>query len=155
MLSLKARLRRETRDFLCNIQLPHPHAITLSHKMVYHGPSGPVRNNPDYCRKNLRYFFHMRAQEVGLTTGDEIRRIAVLETDASGRFHYHLIVALPTFRLRMNIVGNLWLTWPQTHWGYDTFHAEPITDLPGYILYITKREYGGAECGIDWFNTRL
>ena len=85
----------------------------------------------------------------------DFKLIASLEQDANGRFHYHLLIDLPTFRHKVRFAGNLWFTWPRTQWGYKEFKVKPVTDVVGWIRYLTKKENGGIGCGIDWENTRF
>jgi len=148
------------REYLDKAEFSNPYAITLTFKKVFDGPNGKIWITPELCRQNLRHYINVRQREV--FRRGELRRgtayfkmVAVLERDTSGRFHYHLLMDLPGFRDRARFAANIWFTWPLTDWGYKQVDVKPVTNLPGWVRYITKNESGEMECGLDLFNTRL
>jgi hypothetical protein len=136
----------------------HPTAVTLTQKRSVTTPTGLFRGTPEMYSQNLRHFLNC-LERVLLTRSERrgrkhLRVLAALETDQSGRPHYHLMIERPAGCTAMRFFELITSNWRKTVWGAREVDVRPA-ETSGWIDYIAKREFVSDEPAIDWHISRF
>ncbi len=154
----RREFRRALQEFVNFESWLFPMGVTLTHRLAVTAFFGVAKGTPEIYRQNLRHFLNC-LERIFLTRserrrGKHLRVFASLESDQSGRKHYHLMIEKPENadeeRFRNIITGE----WQKTHWGHREVDVRPV-ETSEWIAYLSKCELGTSEPAIDWENSRL
>lgn len=132
-----------------------PVAVTLTFRMGISTLNGIQYGTDERYSQNLKHALNVMNRKLFgrrfREHGRRLKVIPVLETDQSGRRHYHLALDLvdridiDSFR---KIIAS---TWGRTDWGYHEIDVQPADS--GWIAYIMKgRGKPDVMSAVDWDN---
>jgi hypothetical protein len=87
--------------------------------------------------------------------GKRLKLVAVLETSADGRLHYHCIIERPAFCSFERFAAIVREQWSRTDFGYHQTYIKDQADT-GWTDYMLKqRQKSSLLDSIDWDNCHL
>jgi len=151
-------LRKALKELVDFESWQDPFAVTLTHKLAVPATGGCYRGTPEIYSQNLRHFLNcierVLIPRAARKRKVHLRTVAALETDQSGRPHYHLMIEKPHHcdeeRFRAIITG----AWRSSDWGYREIDIQAATSA-GWIDYLSKREFVSDVYSIDWHNSHI
>ncbi len=136
-------------------QFQNPAAVTLTMKKRV------GRRNADHmvASENFRHFMNRLNHKIlGSATklhGRRLKTVAVIESNADGRLHYHAMIDRPdycSFETFKEAVSEQWL---RTDFGYRQIDIQDAADI-GWTDYMIKlRQKISLLEAIDWTNCQL
>lgn len=130
-----------------------PLAVTLTMKFRANGQP----NDRTRASINCHHFLNrVNARLFGSAAkryGRKLDVFSVLEENAEGRLHFHMIVDCPADRHIADVSFAIREEWPRTDFGYRHIEIKSITD-DGWLSYMLKRRQKGGNFldSIDWAN---
>ena len=136
-------------------QFQSPAAVTLTMKKRV----GCRNADPIVASENFRYFLnrinHILIGSRAKRYGARLQTVAVIESNADGRLHYHAIIDRPyhcSFERFRSVITDQWL---RTSFGYRQVDIQDAADA-GWIDYMLKpRQKASLLDAIDWNNCHL
>ena len=146
-------LRLATEKFVNFSAWNDPFALTLTHKRACR-LNGLLcyASVETYCSNLKHYMRIVEGRVYGRRGPQRLKRFPVLEPDAQGRVHYHLLIETPCHLSRPEFILILGESWRKTHWGHQHIDVRPAVS-EGWVHYLTKSHSAGTN--IDWENTYL
>jgi hypothetical protein len=132
-----------------------PLAITLTLKRALQADGGWVTGNEHHYSGALKHALNVVNHRCfgprWRSKGHRVKAIAVLETNASGRCHYHLAVDCPAHKTGAWFLDAMKGAWKSTDWGHNEMDFQ-VADQ-GWLRYMAKsRSKGDLADAIDWDN---
>lgn len=144
------QVRAALLDFFDIRKFKNPVAVTLTMKQRVDG------QNLDsiLASENLRHFCsRLNAKVLGSAAkrhGKKLQILAVLETSADGRLHYHLLIDRPERYDPASFGALVTQQWGRTRFGYFEVDIQHTAD-EGWLRYILKlRQKHRIADSIDW-----
>jgi hypothetical protein len=149
------QIRAELQELFDPSRFDFPAAVSLTMKKRVGGRSIDMIVASD----NFRHFRNRLNNKVlgskAKRHGGKLKMVAVLESNADGRLHYHAMIDRPYYcsfdRLKDNIIDQ----WQKTSFGYRQIDVQNAADA-GWVDYIIKPQ---QKCSllesIDWNNCHL
>lgn len=160
----KKTLQKAVRKWMTSSKWTNPFAVTLNHKQVTtvlteRGPL-PLHLDTTVASQNLRHFLNRMNKQfhgnAGQRYGLKLPTLPVLEGGKDKRFHYHLVMDLPSTADLSEVYSLIVHEWQQTQWGYGRTDIRPAYDENGWIDYITKlHSKSDIMDSIDWQNLHI
>jgi hypothetical protein len=133
----------------------NPAAVTLTMKKRV----GCRNADPIVASENFRHFMnrlnHKILGSAAKLHGRRLKTVAVIESNADGRLHYHAMIDRPhfcSFETFKNIISDEWL---RTDFGYRQIDIQDAADA-GWTDYMLKfRQKISLLDSIDWTNCQL
>ncbi len=121
----------------------------------YRPPHRECRRTMFKASLNLSYFLNFLKKQVFrpsvIREGCEIYCVPFLETDVSGRLHYHLLLDRPSHLGDADFVAQIIANWEKTLFGYKEIVAKPADS--GWKSYLLKERTKPVYLdSIDWEN---
>ena len=128
-------------------------AVTLTMKMRANGRSNDIITASANCR---HFFNRLNAKSLGAAAKrytKKLRTFAVIERNAEGRLHYHMIIDRPAHIAADHLSALVREQWLKTDFGYRHIDVQPMTS-DGWVSYILKgrQKNGRLLEHIDWNN---
>lgn len=133
----------------------NPCAVTLTMKKR----SLNCVNDPITASTNYRHFANrLNATVLGSKAkrhGGKLQTIAVIESNADGRLHYHAVIDRPSHWTFKNFAEEIAHQWRRTNFGYDEVDVQDGATA-GWTTYMLKyRQKASLPDSIDWENCHL
>ena len=133
----------------------HPYAVTLTLKQGIRQNGYWTKLDNMKASRNLRYFLNFLKKQVfrrsDIRKGRKLYCVPFLETDGSGRLHYHLILDRPSHLSDAHFVAQITASWRKTDFGFNQIDAKPSDS--GWISYLLKERTKPVYLdSIDWTN---
>jgi hypothetical protein len=122
-------------------------------------PAIPGRFNPIVASENFRHFMnrlnHKILGSAAKLHGRHLKTVAVIETNADGRLHYHTMIDRPYYCSFAKFKGVVMDQWLRTDFGYRQINIQDAADA-GWTDYMLKRRQKSSLLdSIDWNNCHL
>ena len=133
----------------------NPAAVTLTMKKRVGGRNA----DPIVASENFRHFMSRLNNKIlgsaAKLHGRRLKTVAVVESNADGRLHYHAMIDRPdycSFETFKDAVADQWL---RTTFGYRQIDVQDAA-TPGWANYMLKsRQKSSLLDSIDWTNCHL
>jgi hypothetical protein len=151
------RLQAAIRKF-CSIEAwERPVAATLTMKQGLRLNGMYIGLTRELCSQNLRHALNVLDKRCfrNAARRKQLKCVAILEQDASDRWHYHLALDRPPRVDQFHFDFLVKTVWWNTMWGHNQIELSFDAD-DGWIRYVTKlRSKAEYDEAIDWANCRL
>ena len=146
------RCADELRKLFDPSQFQNPAAVTLTMKKRVGGRNA----DPIVASENFRHFMnrlnHKLLGSRAKRHGARLRTVAVIESNADGRLHYHAMLDRPYYCLFETFKGVVTDQWLRTDFGYRQIDIQDAADA-GWTDYMLKsRQKTSLFDSIDWTN---
>ena len=150
-----ARHAEELRKLFDPVRFDNPTAVSLTMKKRVGGRNIDMM----VASENLRHFCNRLNNKIlgskAKRYGDKLQMVAIIESNADGRLHYHAMIDRPYYcsfdRFRDTVIDQ----WQRTTFGYRQTDIQDHADA-GWIDYIIKPQQKKSLLdSIDWTNCHL
>ena len=149
------RCTEEMRALFDPSRFQNPAAVTLTMKKRV----GDRNADHIVASENFRHFIkrlnHKILGSAAKLHGRQLKTVAVIESNADGRLHYHAMIDRPYYCSFETFKGVVTDQWPRTDFGYRQIDIQDAADA-GWTDYMIKfRQKTSLLDSIDWNNCHL
>jgi hypothetical protein len=142
-------IRREKIKWIATFRWDRSIAVTLTCREGILVDGLWLRGNHERYSRNLRHVLNVLNGKLFGNAGKwrkgrsprlYLQIVAIMETDTSGRLHYHLRVGVPEGMTYLEVWEPLRDAWIGSPWGYNEVHCKMVTDS-GWDAYMFKKQF--------------